>query len=176
MLDNIFDAVKGQVVNTITEKTGLDMGQAEQTVPVAKESITEGIMGAVTGGNVDGVLNMLRGATGGGGGGMMQNMVYQGIASSFVSKLTSKLRIGEGIASKVSGFALPLLLGKLGSATQEAGDSDGIDASSLMSLVGGAGGAAGMLGKLGGMMGGGDKEDKDGGGGGLLGGLGGMLK
>jgi len=42
MLDSIMDAVKGQVVSAITEKTGLDIGQAEQALPLAQESVTEG--------------------------------------------------------------------------------------------------------------------------------------
>ena len=174
-------AVKGQVVSAITEKTGLGAAQAEQAVPLAKESVTEGIMGAVTGGNVDGVLGMLKSAVGGGGagagGGLMQNMVYQGIAGSFVSKLTSKLGLSSGIASTVSSMALPMIMSKLGGAAKAEGDSDEIDASSVMSMLGVGGGAAGMLGKAASMFGGGKKDDDDkDGGGGLLGAIGGMLK
>lgn len=193
MLDSIMDAVKGQVVSAIAEKTGLPIGQAEQALPIAKESITEGIMGAVSGGNVDGILGMLTSAVGGGdsGGGLVQNMVYKGIAGNLVSNLTSKLGLSEGIAGTLSSVALPMIMSKIGGATQAAGDTDGIDAGSMMSalgldaggllgglagLAGGAeGGAADMLGKAAGMLGKGTDAAKEGGGG-LLGKIGGMFK
>ncbi|TXF87564.1 DUF937 domain-containing protein [Neolewinella aurantiaca] len=191
MLDSIMDAVKGQVVSAISEKTGLDMGQAEQTLPIAKESITEGIMGAVSGGNVDGILGMLSSAVGGSdtsdsaaGGGLLQNMVYKGIAGNFISNVTSKLGLSEGVAGTLSSVALPMIMNKIGGATQAAGDTDGIDAGSMMDALGldagsllgnltaGAeGGAADLLGQAANMLGKG--EDKAGG---LLGKIGGMFK
>lgn len=187
MLDTIMNAVKGQVLSAVTEKTGLDLGQAEKALPLAQESITDGIMGAVSGGNVDGILGMLTSATGGSdstssGGGLLQNMVYKGIAGSFVSKVTSSLGLSEGIASTLSSVALPMILSKIGGATQAAGDTDGIDAGSMMSalgldagsLLGGlaGGGAAGdLLGQAANLLG--DKKEGDGG---LLGKIGGMFK
>lgn len=178
------DAVKGQVVSAVAEKTGLDVGQAEQTLPLAQESITEGIMGAVSGGNVDGIVGMLQSAVGGGdGGGLVENMVYKGIAGNFISKVTSGLGLSEGIAGTLSSVALPMIMSKIGGATQAAGDTDDIDAGSMMdalgldagSLLGGlaGGGAAGdLLGKAAGMLG----DNKGDGGGGLLGKIGGMFK
>lgn len=171
MLDSIIGAVKGQVTSAIAEKTGLGAEQAEQTVPLAKESITEGITGALTGGNVGGVLDMLKGATGGGGGGLLHNTVYQGIAGSFVSKITSSLGFSPGVASTVSGIALPMIMSKIGGAAKAEGDSDGIDQSSVMSLLGGGGGIAGALG---GLLGGNDDNKDDGGG--IAGAIGGMFK
>ncbi|NJC25449.1 DUF937 domain-containing protein [Neolewinella antarctica] len=170
MLDSIMGAVKGQITSAITEKTGLDLGQAQQAIPLAQDSVTEGLTGAVTSGNVDGILGMLKSATGGGGGDLVNNLVYKGIAGSFVSKLTSSLGLSSGIASTIAGVALPMIMSKLGGATQQAGDSDGLDAGSLMGVLGMDTG--GLLGQAGKLLGGGDK----GGGGGLLGGLGGLLK
>jgi len=183
------DAVKGQVVSAVAEKTGLGAEQAEQALPLAKESITEGIMGAVSGGNVDGILGMLTSAVGGtddtGGGGLLQNMVYKGIAGNFMSKVTSSLGVSDGIAGTLSSVALPMIMSKIGGATQAAGDTDGIDAGSMMSalgldsgsLLGGlaGGGAAGdMLGQAANLLGKGDGDSGDGGG--LLGKVGGMFK
>ena len=171
MLDSIMSAVKGQVLNQVTAATGLNLGQAEQTIPLAQDSVTEGLTGAVSSGNVDGILGMLKSATGGsaGGGGLMSNMVYQGIASSFVGKLTSSLGLGEGVAAKVAGVALPLIMSKIGGATQAAGDSDGIDAGSLMSVLGMDTG--GLLGGASKILGGNKDDDGKDGGGGLLGGI-----
>lgn len=185
MLDSIMDAVKGQVISAVAEKTGLGAAQAEQALPIAKDSITDGIMGAVTGGNVDGILGMLTSAVGGSdsstaGGGLLQNMVYKGIAGNFISQVTSKLGLNEGMASTLSSVALPMILNKIGGATKAAGDTDGIDAGSMMSALGldagsllGNGAAGNILGQAANLLG---NKDKDGGGGGLLGGLGNLLK
>lgn len=185
MLDSILGAVKGQVSSAIAEKTGLDLGQAEQAIPLAGESITEGITGALSGGNVDGILGMLKSATGGGdGGGLVQNMLYKGIAGNFINKATSALGINEGVASTISSLALPMIMNKIGSATQAHGDTDDIDQSSLMGALGldagsllsglAGGGAAGdLLGKAAGMLGGDAKKEE---GGGLMGKIGGMFK
>ncbi|MGB3548669.1 MAG: DUF937 domain-containing protein [Saprospiraceae bacterium] len=161
MLDSILSGIKGQVMSSLTEQTGLDAGQAEQAVPLAKESILSGLTSAVAGGNTGGIIDMLKSATGGasGGGGLMQNMVYQGIATNFIGKITSALGLGEGVAQKVAGVALPMILGKIGGAAQAEGDTDEIDAGSVMSALGmGGGDIAGKAGDL------------------LKGGLGGMFK
>lgn len=180
MFDSILDAVKGQVISTITEKTGIGADQAAQAVPLAGESITEGITGALTGGNVGGILDMLKGATGGGGGGgLLENVVYKGIAGNFISKATSSLGLSEGVASTISSLALPMIMNKIGGAAQAEGDTDDIDEGSVMSalgldagsLLGGLTGGGGVAGALGGLLGG--KKD---GGGGIAGALGGMFK
>ncbi len=155
MLDSLLDGMKGQVAGAIAEKAGIDMGQAEQAVPLAGESIKEGIMGAVTGGNSDGVMSMLSGLTGGGGGGMMQNAVFSGIAQNFIGKLTG-IGLPSGIASTISSMALPMIMCKIVGAANEASEGEGINAAGLMKVMGGGGGA---LGALGGLMGGGNPLD-----------------
>ena len=152
MLDNILSGLKDQVVGAITEKTGLDASQAEQTIPMAKESITSGLMSAVSGGNVSGILGMFSG----GEGGMLQNMVYQGIAKNFIGNITSKLGVSSDIANMVSSSALPMIMSKIGG---KAADTDGnVSQNGLMSALGMEGG--GMMDmlkdKAGDMLGGGD--------------------
>jgi len=89
MLDSLLDGIKGQVASTLTEKTGLDMGQAEQAVPAAGESIKEGLMGAVSEGDVSGVMGMFS------GGNMQESSIFQKIAGIFTGKLGA-LGIGGG--------------------------------------------------------------------------------
>ncbi|CAH0999278.1 hypothetical protein LEM8419_00576 [Neolewinella maritima] len=179
MLDSLIDAAKGQLVATLTQKTGLQPAQAEQSVPLAKESITEGLTSAVSSGNIGSILDMVKGAAGsstGGGaaGGLLQNAVYQSIAGNFISKLTGKLGIPASMAQTVSSYALPFIMSKLAGRAQEAGDTQEIDKGSLLSVLGLD--AGGLLGKAGDLLGGG-KSDSDGGSGGGLGGaLGGFLK
>lgn len=166
MLDSLLDGIKGQVVDTLKEKTGLDAGQAEQAVPLAKDSIMEGLTGAVSGGDLSGVMSMFSGGGGEGGGGMMENMVYQGIATNFIGKLTSKLGIPASMASTVSGFALPMIMDKIkGGASNDSGE---VDQAGLMSMLGGGGGGLvdGLKGQAANML-----KDKLGGLGGLAGGL-----
>ncbi len=161
MLDNILDGLKGQVVDTLKEKTGLDASQAEQAMPLAKDSITSGLMGAVSGGNISGVLGMFSG-----GGDMMQNAVYSGIATNFISQLTAKLGIPDSMASTVSSVALPMILNKI---KGSAADGDGqVSESGLMSMLGGSDGLAdGLKDQAGDML---QDKAKD-----LLGGIGGMF-
>jgi hypothetical protein len=151
MLDQIFSSVKGDVIANLTKQTGLGPQQAEQAVPLAKDSISEGISGAVASGNIGGLLDMVRGASGGTQS-LGQNMVYQGIASNFINKLTAKLGIPAAMAQTVSSVALPFIMSKIGNKTAEHGESNDIDQGSLMSVLGLDTG--GMLGKAGDMLGG----------------------
>ena len=171
MLDSLLDGIKGQVAGALAEKTGLNMGQAEQAVPMAGESIKEGILGAVTKGKTDDLMGMFSSLTGGGGGGgamgalaglagggggggiggMMKNMVFAGIAQNFVGKLTSKLGIPAGVANSVSGLALPMILNKIKGAAS--GSSGQVDQAGLLKTLGVDAGS--LLGGLGGLAGGG---------------------
>ncbi len=191
MLDSLLDGIKGQVASAISEKAGIDLGQAEQTVPLAGESIKEGLMGAVSGGDLSGIMGMFS------GGDMAQSSVFQTIATTFMGKLGG-LGIGGGSASMISAMALPMIMNKIkGAASNDAGE---VSQDGLMSVLGGGGGAlgaitgalsggaggalgaitgalgggadaaGGALGALTGALGGGAKDAADGAGG-LLGGL-----
>ena len=165
MLDAIIESVKGQVINAVKDKTGLGPQEAEKTVPLAQDAISEGITSALAGGNLGGILDMVKGAGAGSstGGGLLQNAVFQGIAGKFIHKLTGQLGLSEGMAQKVSGLVLPLVLSKLAGKTQEAGDTDAIDKGSLLDVLGLDPGD--MLGNLAGNFLGGKKKDGGGGGG-----------
>lgn len=160
MLDSLMDGLKGQVIDTLKEKTGLDAGQAEQAVPLAKDSITEGLTSALSGGNISGILGMFSG--GDAGGGLMENMVYKGIAGNFINKITSALGIPESTAQTVSSFALPMIINKIkGQASDDSGevsqsglmDTLGLDSGSLMDGLKGQAGDM-LKDKLGGLGGG----------------------
>ena len=173
MLDSLLDGIKGQVASAVSEKAGIDLGQAEQTVPLAGESIKEGLMGAVSGGDISGILGMFS------GGDMQQSSIFQSIASTFMGKLGG-LGIGGGSASMISSLALPMIMNKIKGAASD--DSGAVSQDGLMSLLGGGGGGAlgaitgalggggGALGAITGALSGGAKDAADGAGG-LLGGL-----
>ncbi len=144
MLDSLLDGIKGQVASAVSEKAGIDLGQAEQTVPLAGESIKEGLMGAVSGGDISGILGMFS------GGDMQQSSIFQSIASTFMGKLGG-LGIGGGSASMISSLALPMIMNKIKGAASD--DSGAVSQDGLMSLLGGGGGGA--LGAITGALGGG---------------------
>ena len=160
MFDQLLSGVKDQAIGMLTEKTGLNADQAAGAFPLAGDAVKDGIMGAVTGGNVGGITDMLSAAVGGGGDGLLNNMIFKGIAGDFITKATSSLGIGQGLAQSAAAGLIPMLLSKIGGAAKSAGDTDAIDASSIMSVFGAGGGladkakdmlggaAGGMLGKL----------------------------
>lgn len=143
MLDSLLDGLKGQLASTMAEKAGIDMGQAEQAVPVAGESIKEGIMGAVSDGDVSGVMSMFSGDD------MQSSSIFQKIAGIFTGKLGA---LGIGGGSALSALALPMILNKIKGAAS--GESGQMDASGLMNVLGG-GGAGGIMGAVTGALGGG---------------------
>ena len=152
MLDQLLAGVKDQAIGALTQN-GLSADQAEQAFPIATEGVTTGIMGAITGGNGDGLSSMLSSVMGGGGSGMTSNPIFQSILGSVAGNLTSKLGIGSGVANTAIGALLPMLLSKVGGAAQANGDTDGIGLDDLMAIAGGGGGG-GILGKAAGMLGG----------------------
>ena len=164
MLDQLLASVKDQAVSQLTSSTGLDASQAAAAVPLAGESVSEGLMGALTSGGLDKVSGLLSGFSGGGSSSLLSsNPLASGIVGNLVTKLTGKLGIGEGMASTAATMLIPMLLSKIGGAAKDAGDSDELDMSSIMGVLGGGGGglmdqAKGMLGgaagnMLGGLMG-----------------------
>ena len=150
MLDSIINAVKGQAISAMTGQTEINQQQAEQALPLAQDSIKEGLMGAATSGKFGEISSLLKMASGGSTmSSLTSNPVFASILGGFVGKLTSKLGLGSGVANSVAGAALPLIMSKLGGeATKQGGDS--LDLASITKLLGGgaAGAAGGALGGL----------------------------
>jgi len=59
MLDKIMDSIGGGVAEQIAGKAGIPLDQATKMLPLAKESLTEGLMSEVSGGNVSGLLGLM---------------------------------------------------------------------------------------------------------------------
>lgn len=151
MLDSIIDAVKGQAISAMTGQTQINQQQAEQALPLAQESITEGLMGAATSGKFGEIGSLLKLAGGGGTtlSSLSSNPIFSSILGGFAGKLVAKLGLGSGVANSVAGAALPLIMSKLGdAATKEGGDS--LDLGTITKLLGGgaASSAGGALGGL----------------------------
>ncbi len=133
MLDQLLGAAKSQVIGAITEKTGMDAGQADSAFPLAQDSIKEGIMGAIGDGNISGIMGMLSG-----GGDLASNSLFNSISGGFITKLTNKLGIPESMASMVSSTALPMLINKVkGGVSNDDGE---VSQEGIMAALGGGDG------------------------------------
>ncbi len=123
MLDKLFESFGGDVVNDIAEKAGIPVDQAKSILPVAQESIQEGLMKEVTGGNISGILGMFNS-----GSGMSSNPIFGGIKQMFMANMMSKLGLPSGVATMISGFGLENIMGKLGGVLGGGGEvtEDGI--------------------------------------------------
>ena len=155
MLDNLFDSIKGQVVESLTGEAGISAEQAEQVLPFAKESLTSGLMDQVKAGNTEGILGMFKSS----GSGLLENSIFGGIKQNFISMITSKLGLSEGIAGMVANVGLSKIIGSISGQAKD--DSGEISQDGLMSALGMGGGIGDIaknmlkdkLGGLGGILG-----------------------
>ena len=146
MLDKIMEMVGGDAMNAMTEKAGISMDQAKQMMPFAQESLQEGLMSQVTGGNLDGVMGMFQSFT---GGGLENNGLFGSIKNMFMQKVMTNMGIPESVAGLVAGSGMTSIVGSLAGKMQQHGDTNDIDADSVMNVFGGS---EGMLGSLTGML------------------------
>jgi len=166
MLDKIMEMVGGNALNEITSKTGVSMDQAQQMLPLAKESLEEGLMSQITGGNSEGILGMFNSVA---GGGLANNGIFQSVKGMFMQKIMTSIGLPESVAGLAAGTGMTSMIGGITGLLKDDGDNDGIDMSNIMNVLGG-GGAAGMLGSLMGGSGGGLMDNLKDAAGGLLGG------
>ena len=148
MLDKIMEMVSGDALNAMTEKAGVSMNQAKQILPLAGDSLQEGLMSQVTRGNVDGVLGMFKSFT---GGGLESNDIFGSIKNLFMKKVMTSMGLPEPVAGLIAGTGMTSIIGNLAGKIQADGDTNDIDAASLMNVLGGG---EGMLGSIAGMVGG----------------------
>ena len=152
MLDKLFDAIGGDVISNLTQKTGITTDQAKEVLPLAQESIQSGIMEQVKSGDISSILGMFNS-----GSGMSNNPIFGSIKSMFLSSIMSKLGLPSGIANMVAGSGLESIMGSLGGILK--GDGDEVTQDGIMDkldLGGGLGDMAkGLIkGKLGDITGG----------------------
>ena len=152
MLGKIMEMVGGDALNEMVGKAGISLDQAKAMLPLATDSLEEGISNEVKGGNLDGLLGMLNSA---GGSGLMNNGIFSSIKGLFMKKIMTKMGLPESIAGLAAGSGLSSLVGGLAGKLREDGDNDDINADNLMNVLGGGGGLlGGLLGKAGGLLGG----------------------
>lgn len=143
MFDKIMEAVGGDALSQITSQAGVTPEQAKEMLPLAQESLQEGLTSNM--GNTEGLLGMFNSA---GGSGLMSNGIFGSIKGLFMQKIMTKMGLPSSVAGLAAGAGMGSMIGGISNMLKADGDNDGIDASNIMNLLGGGGGAAGMLGGL----------------------------
>ena len=152
MLDKIMEMVSEDALNAITEKAGVSKDQVSQILPLAGDSLQEGLMSQLTGGNVEGVLGMFKSFT---GGELESNDIFGDIKGIFMKKVMTNIGLSEPVARLVADSGMTSIIGNLSDMIQADGDTNNINASSLMNVLGGD---KRILGIIAGMVGGNKKE------------------
>ena len=128
------------------EKFGLDAGQKDKAMDITKETLTEKISGAASGGGLSGIMNLFSSNDNDDEGNSMLDNIKDTLSSKFSSQLGVDSDKSGGITSMIMEKVISMFGDKLGG-NFEMGD--------LLGMIGGGkdGGMGGMLGKLGGMFG-----------------------
>lgn len=144
MLDNLIKSIGPEVFSAVSEKFGLSKDLASKTVDTTKASLERSVTAEINKGNLNGLLSVLNN-----GGNSTENSTFQSLAGKLSGDYIQKLGLSPDLASKISTYVLPLILGKLSS---KAGGN--MDNDSLISMLGpGAGNL--LKGKAGDMLKGG---------------------
>ena len=136
MLDQLMNSIGGDVISSLTEKAGITAEQAEQVMPVAQETLQEGLMKEAASGNVEGILGMFNS-----GDGMESNGLFGSLKGMFVQNIMTKIGLPAPVAAMVAGTGLTGILGGLAGKMGGAGN---ITQDGLMSSLG-MGGAGGLM-------------------------------
>ncbi len=144
MLEQLMSSIGGDVISSLTEKTGITAEQAEQVMPVAQETLQEGLMKEATSGNIEGILGMFNS-----GSGMESNGMFGSLKGMFVQNIITKMGLPAPVAAMVAGTGLTGILGGLAGKMGGAGN---VTQDGLMSSLG-MGGAGGLMDAAKGLMG-----------------------
>ena len=162
ILDLLNSDTGKQLINSITEKTGIDASQASAVVSSSLPAMLgamqnnvsndggSGLLGALTGGKHDGsILENLGGFFNGGDfseGSKILGHVLGGKQDTVVNNLSQNTGVDSGIISKILPMLAPIIMGYLAKQTKSNGVSDGAGLGGLLGgLLGGAGGGSSVL-------------------------------
>lgn len=102
MLDQLFNSIGGDVISSMTEKTGINLEQAKAVLPIAKDTVQTGLTDEVKAGNISGILGMLNSS----GAGLQQNSLFGNLKGMLMQNILSKLGLPESVASLVAGTGM----------------------------------------------------------------------
>lgn len=147
MIDNILDLVKDQVVKSISSQVDIPADKQEQTVETAASSILDGFKSQISPGNIGEIMNLFGG--GGGSSSFASSAIAQGVQSTVVSALTSKVGLNKGLATTIAGLVVPAVMSMFSKKVNDSNEP-GFDVGSLIdTFTGGSGGSKSSGGTLG---------------------------
>jgi len=149
MLDKIMKTVGGDALSQITSQAGVTPEQAKEMMPMAQESLQEGLTSQITNGNTEGLLGMFNSA----GGGLESNGIFGTIKGLFMQKIMNNMGLPPSVAGLAAGAGMGSMIGGISNMLKSDGENNDISTDNIMNVLGG-GGAAGMLGGLTGSAGG----------------------
>lgn len=144
MLDGIIDAVKGEAIEALTGKLGLNDGQIDSVLASSKEAVEKSVAEEASNNGVDTLLNLFSGNDNSGA----ANNLLSGLGGNLISSLTSN-GFNSGQSSQIKDIVLPLVVNFISS--KVGGDSSNLT-SLLGGLAGGSGSDGGLLGNIGGSV------------------------
>ncbi len=154
MLDKLMSSISGDVLQSITDKAGIPSEQAKQVLPIASNTLQNGLMKEVTAGNISGVLAMFNS-----GSGLTNNSLFNHLKGMLLQNIMTKMGLPESVAGMVAGSGMQSIIGGLAGKMGGAGN---VTQDNLMSTLGLGADAGGLMdaakglakGKLGGIAGG----------------------
>ena len=120
MIEDILSQVKCDLLKDAISKYGLTETKAEQSVDVAKDTITEGFQNELKAGNISGLLSLFQGKTE-----ILKNPIVLGLINQYAGKLISQLGLSTQAAEGISKFAIPFIVNQLTNQTAQKGMDEG---------------------------------------------------
>lgn len=144
MLDGIIDAVKGQAVEALTSKLGLDGTQIDSVLSSSQQAVEKSITDEASSNGVDTLLNLFSGNDNNDS----SNNLLSSLGGNLISSLTNN-GFDSGKSSQIKDIVLPLVVNFISS--KVGGDSSNLTGL-LSGLAGGGQKDGGLLGNVGGSL------------------------
>ena len=125
------DAEASELISDAISKYGLTETKAEQSVDVAKDTITEGFQNELKGGNISGLLSLFQGKTD-----LLKNPIVLGLISQYSGKLISQLGLSTEAAEGISKFAIPFIMNQFTKQTEGKDMDEGSVTNTTLSHLG----------------------------------------
>lgn len=126
MIEGILNAVKGQVVGSLTEKLGLNNSEVDTVLSSSQEALEKTVADEASNNGVDTLLNLFSENSNSDS----ANSLLSGLGGNLISSLT-KHGFNSGTSSQIKEIVLPIIINFVSKKV-------GGDSSNLMGLLGGA--------------------------------------
>lgn len=121
MLDSLIKSIGPEVLSAIKENFGLSQEEASKTVDTTKTSLESSVKSEVGKGNLSGLLSIFDQDAN-----STDNSTFQRFAGNLSGDYIQKLGLSPDLASKITTFILPMILGKISSQNGGKMDKDGL--------------------------------------------------